>query len=151
LRIIYYCFAGAHASVVASAIHCRLLPSDRVPTYDELVALPHYDKTQPALIGRLYDIGLDEYGNSVYCMGMWNQRDNLKQVLASILQLAEVQPQEYLFQDAFPLITFSTKLGGALSKRMKFITLGRRMSVWGIQRRYFDFVQLVAQVKAGLS
>lgn len=136
---------------MASAIHCRLLPDDRIPEYDELIALPHYDKTQPEFIGRLYYIGLDEYGNNVYCMGMWNQRDNLKQVLTSVLHLAEVQSDEFFLQDAFPLITFSTKMGGALSKRMKLTLLGRWMSVWGIKRRYFDFVQLVAQVKARLS
>jgi len=134
--------------VVASAIHCRLLPADRVPLYKELVALPYFDKTQPALIGRPYYVGTDEWDNEVYCMGLWNQRENLRQVIQILLALAQVSPSEFLLQDTFPLITFSTKMGGAMSKRCKLTLLGRRLSVWGIQRRYMDFVRLVDQVKA---
>ncbi len=150
MNIIYYCFAGAHASVVASAIHCGLLPADRVPAYSEFVALPHYDRTAPRLIGSPYLMGQDEYGHSVYFLGLWDQRQPLMAAAQTLLATAGVDEQARLFQDAFPLINFSTKIGGLLSKRYRLTNLGRRMTVWGMQRQYPAFVAMVADVKRKL-
>ncbi|MDR7865363.1 MAG: DUF3189 family protein [Sporomusaceae bacterium] len=147
MNIIYYCFAGAHASVVASAIHCGLLPADRVPAYGEFVALPYYDRTAPRLIGSPYLMGQDEYGHSVYFLGLWDQRQPLMAAAQALLATAGVDEQDRLFQDAFPLINFSTKLGGLLSKRYRLTNIGRRMTVWGMQRQYPAFVAMVADVK----
>lgn len=147
MKIIYYCFAGAHASVVASAIHCGLLPADRVPAYSEFVALPYYDRTAPRLIGSPYLMGQDEYGHSVYFLGLWDQRQPLMAAVGALLATAGVDEQARLFQDAFPLINFSTKIGGLLSKRYRLTNLGRRITVWGMQRQYPAFVEMVADVK----
>jgi hypothetical protein len=147
---VYYCFAGAHASVVASAIHCRLLPADRVPAYAEFVALPYYDRTAPRLIGSPYLMGRDENGHSVYFLGLWDQRLPLMSAVGTLLATAGVNERDFLFQDAFPLINFSTKLGGLLSKRYCLTTLGRRITVWGMQRQYPAFVAMVAEVKKKL-
>lgn len=150
MNIIYYCFAGAHASVVASAIHCGLLPADRVPAYNEFVALPYYDRTAPRLIGSPYLMGRDEYGHSVYFLGLWDQRRPLMAAVGTLLATAGVDEQDRFFQDAFPLINFSTKIGGLLSKRYRLTNLGRRMTVWGMQRQYPAFVSMVADVKSRL-
>lgn len=150
MNIVYYCFAGAHASVVASAIHCGLLPADRVPAYAEFVALPHYDRTAPRLIGSPYLMGRDERGHSVFFLGLWDQRLPLMNAVGTILAAAGVDERDYLFQDAFPLINFSTKIGGLLSKRYCLTTLGRRITVWGMQRQYPAFAAMVAEVKKKL-
>lgn len=150
MNIIYYCFAGAHASVVAAGIHCGLLPADKIPSYDQFLALPYYDRTAPRLIGTPYFMGMDEYGHRVFFMGMWNQRIVLSGAIRQLLTISGIQDREYILQDAFPLITFSTKFGGALSKRFCLTYLGRRLSVWGIQRRYGEFIDLVKGVKSRL-
>ncbi len=148
LKIIYYCFAGAHASVVAAAIHCGLLPCGRVPAYKEFAALPYYDRTRPELIGTPYLMGRDEKGHEVYFMGLWNQRDQLVAAACELLAGAGVAPAAFHFQNAFPLINFSTKVGGLLSKRYRLTAVGRRITVWGIQRQYPSFVAMVQDVKA---
>ncbi|MCX7779822.1 MAG: DUF3189 family protein [Negativicutes bacterium] len=148
--VIYYCFAGAHASVVSAAIHCGILPSDRVPTFQEFLSVPYYDQTSPELVGKPYFMGHDGHGHAVYFMGMWNQRQALSSVICEMLEAAGISPSNYILQDSFPLLNFSTKLGGALSKRFLITSVGRKISVWGIQRRYKDFVSLVESVKQRL-
>jgi hypothetical protein len=147
LIIIYYCFAGAHASVVAAAIHCGLLPVQRLPTYSEFNALPYYDRTDPNQVGAPYFMGTDENGSKIYFMGLWSQRQSIKASMQLLLDAAGVERSQYLFQDAFPLINFSTKLGGLLSKRYRLTTLGRKITVWGMRRQYWRFVEMVTQVK----
>jgi hypothetical protein len=147
VNIVYYCFAGAHASVVASAIHCGLLPADRVPAYGEFVALPHYDRTAPRLIGSPYLMGRDEFGHNVFFLGLRDQRLPLMDAVGTLLATAGVSENAFLFQDAFPLINFSTKIGGLLSKRYCLTSFGRRITVWGMQRQYPAFVAMVAAVK----
>lgn len=150
MKIIYYCFAGAHASVVASALHCNLLPAHRIPTYEELLSIPFYDRTPPELIGMPYFMGVDEQQNEIYFMGMWSDRGNISASILTVLELSGISKEEYLLQDAFPLINFSTKLGGLMSKRYSLTRLGRSITVWGIQRQYPAFVRLVNEVKSHL-
>lgn len=148
--VFYYCFAGAHASVVAAAIHCTLLPQYRTPTYREIVALPYYDRTEPRYIGTPYFVGKDEDGRPVYCLGLWACHEELVAAMRLFLQCIGIGRSMYLFVNAFALINFSTKLGGMLSKRLGFVAIGRVLSVWGIRRRYAKFVQKVMTVKQWL-
>ena len=135
---------------MASAIHCGFLPSDRVPSFEEILALVHYDDTTPENVGVPYLMGEDEFGNPVYFMGLLNQRDKLLSCILQVLMVAGINKNSYIFQDTFPLITFSTKIGGILSKRYAIIHAGRWLTVWGIRRRYWDFVFLVNAIKARL-
>jgi len=95
-------------------------------------------------------MGYDSRGNKTYCMGMWNKRQSLTAAIEEYLDGASVDRGSYLLQDAFPLINFSTKFGGLLSKRYSMTKLGRRLTVWGMQRQYMRFVELVREVKARL-
>jgi hypothetical protein len=133
---------------VAAAIQCGLLPADRIPTYEEFLAVPFYDRTPPGLIGRPYYMGLDKKGNKTYFMGMWSERRSLAVAIEELLDSLGVERGSYLMQDAFPLLNFSTKFGGLLSKRYHLTQLGRRITVWGIKRQYARFVQLVREVGA---
>ncbi|WP_312421734.1 DUF3189 family protein [Anaerospora hongkongensis] len=147
MNIVYYCFAGAHASVVASAIHCGMLPIDRIPTAQEFLSIPFYDRTPPQFIGKPYLMGCDEKKHQVYFMGMWNQREKITSTIQSLLDIAGCQQSSFILQDAFPLINFSTKCGGLLSKRYSFTRVGRSLTIWGMQRQYPEFVKLVHSVK----
>lgn len=145
--IFYYCFAGAHASVVAASLHCGLLPLDRTPKFREIVSLPYYDRTVPRYIGTPYFIGRDERGRAVYCLGLWADHAALVAALTKFLLFLGIGEDDFLFVNAFALINFSTKLGGVLSKRLGITAVGRMLSVWGIRRRYADFRRLIATVK----
>lgn len=112
--------------------------------------MPYYDRTPPRLIGTPYRMGSDEYGHGVYFIGLWTQRAPLIAVARSIFAAAGVSEDDYIFEDAFPLINFSTKLGGLLSKRYRLTEVGRRITIWGMRRQYYSFVTLVRDVKSRL-
>lgn len=147
LVIVYYCFAGAHASVVASAIHCGFLPSDRIPNCEEIIKAPYFDNANPNYIGIPSLMGIDERGNKIYFMGMYNQRAEISFLINEIMYIEKINRNEYLFQDTFPIIGLTTKLGGLLSKKCGVTKLGRLLSAWGIKKKYLDFLNVVINVK----
>lgn len=95
-------------------------------------------------------MGQDDKGNFIYFIGLWYPRKKLIQTLLTLLDITGVKDDEYMFQDVLPLINFSTKFGGALSKRFDLPSIGCRLSIWGIQRCYYNFVDLVTGVKGRL-
>jgi len=123
------------------------LPDYRLPSYEEFTTLPYYDRTDPNQVGDPYLMGCDEHGNKIYFMGLWSQRQNLMVSMQSLLDAAGVERSQYFLQDAFPLINFSTKIGGLLSKRYRLTSLGRKITVWGMRRQYWRFVEMVTEVK----
>lgn len=136
--------------MVAAAIHCGLLPRNRIPAAEEFLAVPFYDRTPPALIGTPYYMGCDEFGHKVYFMGLLNQRQSINAAFHELLDIAGLNSGGYLFVDAFPLINLSTKLGGLLSKKCRMSGVGRKLTIWGVRRRYTSFIALVEDIKAGL-
>lgn len=92
-------------------------------------------------------MGTDEKDRQVYFMGMYNQRMQIREIIDTVLQLAGLSSRDYFLQDAFPLINFSTKFGGLISKKYSLTNIGRTLTIWGIQRRYPDFVTMVENVK----
>lgn len=112
--------------------------------------MPYYDRTDPRLVGAPYYMGSDNQGNGIYFMGLWSQRRNLESSIQALLNAAGVNQEDYLLQDAFPLINFSTKLGGLLSKRYRLTGIGRVITIWGMRRQYRLFVELVDEVKKKL-
>ncbi|HYH04813.1 MAG TPA: DUF3189 family protein, partial [Bacillota bacterium] len=57
MKIVYCCFSGNHASVIAGLIHLNQLPEDRAPTRVELLKCRGFDRDDgpkwgvPCLIG----------------------------------------------------------------------------------------------------
>jgi hypothetical protein len=150
MKIFYHCYAGAHSSVVASALHCGKLPLQRVPTQEEIMAVPYYDRTTPEMIGTPYLMGYDEFGNEVYFIGMRRGSKLVKQAILSFMHICKLPHEQVHFIDALHVINLSTKIGGGLSRRLGCICFGRRLSAWGIQRCYQGFVDLVQHVKDDL-
>ena len=65
MHVIYYCYGSAHSSVISAAIHLGRLPSDRVPTQEEMMRLTDFDRTESWQIGTLFFKGHDEFDNPV--------------------------------------------------------------------------------------
>ncbi|MGI1691139.1 DUF3189 family protein [Thermoanaerobacter uzonensis] len=148
--IVYMCYGSAHSSVVAASIHIGLLPIDRVPTYEEIVSLPHYDKTSNDEIGTLFYMGKDEFGNHVYIVGARNGREIVTKAIYSFLSLYGISEKDILVVDALPTIGLTTKIGGITSRRLGIIFLGRPITVYGILKKYNNFVKLVTDIKIKL-
>lgn len=150
MKIFYCCYGSAHSSVVAAAIHLGWLPEDRVPELEEIEKLPHYDKTASAEIGTPFFMGKDRKGAEIYIIGMASQRLLVKNAIVSFLQHSGVEPEDVIFVDAIPLVNLKTKIGGILSRRMGLVSVGRPLTIRGVQERYFDFVKMVKEVKRAL-
>lgn len=151
MKIFYHCYAGAHSSVVASALHCGKLPSQRIPTLAEIMATPYFDQTVPEMIGTPYYMGNDEFDNEVYFVGTRRGGLLVKNAVYSFLAICGFSDAQVRFYDALHVINLSTKIGGGLSRRFGCVAFGRRLSAWGIRRCYPGFVELVSSVKQELA
>ncbi|NLZ54782.1 MAG: DUF3189 family protein [Thermoanaerobacteraceae bacterium] len=147
MKIFYCCYGSAHSSVVAASIHLGLLPSNRVPTSKEFLVLPHYDKTESFEIGTPFFMGKDEYDSDVFILGMASERRLIKKAILSFLAHAGLNTHDIMMVDTLRSVSFLTKLGGFISRRLGLIAIGRPLTILGIQQKYPDFVKLVAAVK----
>lgn len=148
--IFYQCYGSTHSSVVSAAIHLGLLPSTRRPRAKELLALPLFDQVPNDQVGHPFFLGRDEAGRQIYAIGLDGQPFLLKRLVADFLKLHGLDPEVYRFYDALSQAGFLVRLGGFLSRRLGLVTLGRPLTILGIQMNYPRFVQLVKRVKKEL-
>ncbi|MBO8126688.1 MAG: DUF3189 family protein [Firmicutes bacterium] len=147
LKIIYHCYGSSHSSVVAAAIHLGYLPKDRPPTTSELINIPHYDRTMTRDLGTLFFFGRDAQGHEVYILGRKNAEELISNLVPSILKYYGHPPQEILLVNALERLSLLTTVGGTLSRGAGLVSIGRPLTIWGIKRCYFNFVQLVESVQ----
>lgn len=127
-----------------------MLPADKPPRPEEIVSLPRYDKVSPSEIGQPRLMGVDERGFEVYVIGLGAGRTLVRRAVDSFLNLHGVEPQRFIFVDTLAHVNLETRVGGFLSRRLGIVSLGRRLTVAGIMRRYSSFVGLVNSVKREL-
>ena len=149
MKIIYYCYGGAHSSVLSAAIHVGMLPTYRIPQEEEFFSIPNFDITPNSSIGTPLYMGVDGWGNEVYCMGLGMHKEK---ILSSILFLEKHNKDflcnQVIFIYALPIADILVRIGGFLSRRLGIISLGRPLVIRGLQRKYFEFVKLVNRVKS---
>lgn len=145
--IIYYCFGGAHSSVLAAAIHTHMLSADRIPKKDEIINLPHYDKTPSQMIGIPFCFGKDEFGNRVYILGTGKAKKIVINALKSFMEIEEINQDEVYLENTLKNVNLLVRIGGFLSRGLGLIFPGRILTVYGLQRAYPKFVQMVKRVK----
>ncbi|QUH20931.1 DUF3189 family protein [Alkaliphilus sp. B6464] len=148
MKIIYTCYGGAHSSIVASAIHMGYLPVDRIPTKEEILNIPYYDQSPKEFRGTPIYIGTDEKLREIYALGMGPYRREYTEIAYNFaFQLSNDVKKNIQIINVIPLLSFSVKIGGFLSRRVGLIKLGRPLTVAGIQKRYNLFIELVEDVK----
>ncbi len=144
--IIYYCYGGTHSSVLAAAIHTGLLPVDKIPASREIMALPYFDKIPSKLIGNLYYYGKDKENNEVYVLGLGKARKISKNSLQSIIDFEEID-EDVKIVNTFKNLNLTVKIGGYISKRLNLVFPGRNIVIYGLQKTYHKYVQMVTKVK----
>lgn len=150
MKIIYYCYGGTHSSVLAAAIHTGKLSNNKIPSKEEIYALPLYDKVTGAELGSPFYYGKDELSNEIYVLGLGTKRLLIKEFLLDYLKLFDINTEEVMLIAALPYVNFFTKLGGVLSRRLGLIFLGRPLVTYTLQRLYPDYTELVEHVKKRL-
>ncbi|MCK9267893.1 MAG: DUF3189 family protein [Alkaliphilus sp.] len=150
MKIIYSCYGGAHSSIVASAIHVGYLPIDRVPTGEEILNIPYYDRSPKENRGIPIYMGTDTELRKVYALGLGPYRTEYTKIAYNFaFQLAGKNKEDIRIINVVPLLSFSVKLGGFISRRIGLIKLGRPLTISGILKRYDLFIKLVKDVKKG--
>lgn len=150
MKVFYYCYGSAHSSVISAAIHTGMVGIDKIPTPDEIIHLPHYDKTENPEIGIPFFYGYDEMDNEVYILGMGANKPLVLNSLHSFLKDCGVSGASYLFVNTLTNVGMKTRIGGFLSRGLGIVSIGRPLTVRGILDAYFEFVKLVMTTKRNL-
>ncbi|MDN5345312.1 MAG: hypothetical protein PWQ18_1426 [Clostridia bacterium] len=141
--IVYHCFGGSHSSVTAAAIHLGLLSPYRLPTAEELLALPYFDGRSKGEEGELKYMGTDIYGNRVYAAGKKNLGHRFEALLYDLATILGLPRQEILLFNTSPMVNLLMRLGGFTSRRLGLTGPGRPVVIYGTRRAFFHLVQFV--------
>ncbi len=149
MKIIYYCYGGTHTSVVAAAIHVGMLPANYPPEKEEFYSIPYFDRISNANIGEAQFMGIDSWGNDIYCMGWGNYKKNILGYLLSL----QKDDKRFLFEQAIfvyvlPIADIFVRIGGFLSRRLGLVSIGRPLIIDGIRKKYSLYSHLVEHVKS---
>lgn len=152
MKVFYSCYGGAHTSVIAAAIHLGILPTDTLPTCKMLMEVPHYDVRRAQEIGLATFMGIDEFGNEIYVVGMGPKREACAAYVYDLVTAAIGSCYGALqIVNSIALINNYVRIGGFISKQLLLSKIGKPLTAYGIQRNYFDYVALVKSVKENLS
>ncbi len=145
--IIYCCYGGAHSSPIAAAIHTGILKPTEIPSAQQIMDVHHYDRTKSSQRGKVLYAGEDEWGNKVYVCGRGKDKKGIKQAIKSGISLAEGQLEDYLFVDTLSAVNLMMRIGGFLSRRLKWVKVGRPLVVRGTQKAFFKLATIVEKTK----
>lgn len=149
MLVVYQCYGGSHSSVTSAALHLGLLDARRLPSPEELVSLPFFDKTCNADFGRIRLLGMDSRGNLVYVLSRRNLGSHFTRVLLGIAEIAGIK-EKVMLVNTFPYVNWLMMLGGFISRRLGFSIIGRPVLIKGTQKAFFDLAALVQDVKERL-
>lgn len=142
MKIIYHCFGGSHSSVSAAALHLGLLDRGRIPTEEDLMRVPYYDKTTDADFGSIRYMGTDEAGNDIYVFGKKTFNNRYSALLMGIARILGEQ-EELVMIDCMNRVNWSMKIGGFTSRRLGLTFVGRPIVSWGTRQAFAQLVNLV--------
>ncbi len=145
MRVIYHCFGGSHSSVLAAALHLGMIEKSRLPSPDELLAIPYFDKTTDEDFGSIRQMGIDEYGNQIYVLGKKTMNDRLAMVFTNIAE--SLVFSDVLLVDCVRHINWTLKIGGYTSRKMGIVAFGRQLINKGTGKAFFDLVKAVEITK----
>lgn len=146
MKLFYYCYGRAHSSVITGWIHLNRLPKDQTPTVKEIISTPGFDKSDDRDFGAPYFLGKDEFGNEVFIIGFGGEPGLGLQTIC-FLNDRLGNPMEWKFYNSLAAVGWLTKIGGFISKKLKWPYLGRYLAALGIQKSYSKLAELVKSVK----
>ena len=150
VKVVYTCYGGTHSSPVAAAIHLGWLPADREPVPEELLRVPRFDRAKSGDFGRIERMGRDEAGHDVYVLGRGPRPEPVERAFMSGYMAAGGDPRDVFLVCTLSCVNGAMRLGGFMSRRVGWVTLGRPIAVWGTRRAYMALVRLVLQTKEAL-
>lgn len=146
---IYNCYGGTHSSSLASAVHLKKLPLDRIPTRREILNTDQFNRLTYKDMGRIIYRGTDEEGNKVFSVGRGTSKvliPCLKNII-TILHNGYGFNEKIIFSNMSPTVTFPMTIGGFLSRGLGIDFLGVPLLVIGAQQSYRKVVEVVKYTK----
>lgn len=146
---IYNCYGGTHTSSLASEIHLKRLPADRLPTKDEILGAKYFNKLNSKDMGKFFYRGTDDEGHKVFTLG----RGMSKALLPCVVNLLNMMHDEYGVKEKFvlsnlsPTVPPAMSIGGYLSRQMGVDFLGVPLLVSGTNQAYWKIVDIVKRTK----
>jgi hypothetical protein len=146
---IYNCYGGTHSSSLASAVHLKKLPLDRIPTRDEILNTDQFNKLKYKDMGHIIYRGTDEDGNKVYSVG----RGTSKVLIPGLQNLIEILHKEcglndkIVFSNMSPTVPPAMTIGGFFSRGLGINFIGVPFLVIGAKQAYMKIVEIVNYTK----
>jgi hypothetical protein len=148
VEIIYCCYGGTHSSPIAAAIHIGQLNPEQIPTAADIMNIELYDRVDSADRGIVKFVGEDECGNRIYVCGRGSEKQGIEQAIKSGILLAGGSIDQLVFVDTLPAVNILMRIGGFISRKLKWVWLGRPLVIKGTQLAFFNLAAIVASTKA---
>jgi len=149
MLIIYNCYGGTHSSILASAIHLKELPTDRIPTKQEILNIKYFNNLTYRDMGRLIFHGTDDDGNQVYTIGRGISRALVPamQNLAIALCRDRGFDERFLFVNCSSTVPPLMTMGGFFSRGLHLDFIGVPLLTAGARQTYYNIAKLVEKSK----
>lgn len=147
--IIYNCYGGTHSSILVSSVHLKKLPSDRIPTKQEIINTEYFNKLKYSDMGRLIFHGTDEDGNRVYSVGRGTSRALIPAMRNLAIELCRQSGinERFAFINCSPTVPMAMTLGGFFSRGLHIDFVGVPLLVLGARQTYNNIIKLVEKSK----
>lgn len=109
MQIIYTCFGGAHSSPMAAAIHLGRISGDPLPSLETIQNLLYFDVIDGEDRGRVFPVGTDEFGNSVYVLGRGSDERSFLHAVKSGYMLAGGDPRQLIFVNTLKAVNWQLR------------------------------------------
>lgn len=146
---IYNCYGGTHSSSLASAVHLKKLPEDRIPEREEILGIEYFNKLTYKDMGRLIFRGIDDEGNRVYSIG----RGTSKVIVPCLRNFIDMISREYEFREKVvlsnmsPTVPPAMTMGGFFSRGLGIDSIGVPLLVVGAKQAFGHVVEIVRYTK----
>lgn len=146
---IYNCYGGTHSSSLASAIHLKQLPLDRLPSRDEILNTEYFNKLKYCDMGRIIFRGTDEEGNKVYTLGRGTSRVLIPCIknLITLLQNECGLNEKIVLSNMSPAVPTAMTCGGFFSRGLGIHFIGVPFLVKGARQAYSKIIRMVDYTK----
>ncbi|NMB24139.1 MAG: DUF3189 family protein [Firmicutes bacterium] len=151
MKVIYACYGGAHSSPLAAAIHLGRIQGDPLPSLEDIANVLYFDIVDGEDRGRVFPVGVDEYGNEIFVLGRGSRALPIEQAVKSGFILAGADPRQLLFVNSLRAVNWEMRIGGFLSRRLRLVALGRPLVTRGARRAYPRLVEIVNETKQYLN
>jgi hypothetical protein len=143
--IIYNCYGGTHSSILASAIHLKKLPNDRIPTKKEILATSYFNKLTYKDMGRLIFHGQDAAGNKIFTIGRGTSKALVPAMRNLAITLCKDKniTESFMFVNCSPTVHPLMTIGGFFSRGLHLDFIGVPFLTAGVRLTYYNITDLV--------